>query len=52
VCLEAVFKRGEVLAPVLSAKRKRLRDEAFGRFWLEFSGEFCFCLFVFIYPIF
>ncbi|KAL2220081.1 S-adenosyl-L-methionine-dependent methyltransferase [Thermoascus aurantiacus ATCC 26904] len=39
VCLEAVFKRGEVLAPVLSAKRKRLRDEAFGRFWLEFSAQ-------------
>lgn len=42
VCLEAVFKRGDVLAPVLRVGR--LRDEAFGRFWLKFSGEWnLFC---------
>ncbi|THC94032.1 hypothetical protein EYZ11_006474 [Aspergillus tanneri] len=35
VNLEAVFKRGQVLAPLLQASR--LRDEAFGKFWVQFS---------------
>ncbi|KAE8349918.1 S-adenosyl-L-methionine-dependent methyltransferase [Aspergillus coremiiformis] len=32
VNLEAVFKRGQILAPLLQSAR--LRDEAFGRFWV------------------
>ncbi|KAJ5089179.1 S-adenosyl-L-methionine-dependent methyltransferase [Penicillium argentinense] len=35
VCVEAVFQKGEILAPILATRR--LRDEAFGRFWVEFS---------------
>ncbi|CAI7645314.1 unnamed protein product [Penicillium pancosmium] len=35
VCAEAVFKKGEIFAPILQIHR--LRDEAFGRFWVEFS---------------
>jgi hypothetical protein len=35
VYFEAVFQRGEVLAPVLQTSK--LRDEAFGRFWVDFS---------------
>ncbi|KAA8641812.1 class I SAM-dependent methyltransferase [Aspergillus tanneri] len=37
VNLEAVFKRGQVLAPLLQASR--LRDEAFGKFWVQFSSN-------------
>ncbi|RLL93738.1 hypothetical protein CFD26_100038, partial [Aspergillus turcosus] len=36
VCLEAVFHRGQVLAPLLQTSK--LRDEAFGRFWVDFSS--------------
>ncbi|CAL5871945.1 uncharacterized protein PFLUO_LOCUS6202 [Penicillium psychrofluorescens] len=36
VCTEAVFQKGQVLAPLLQTGR--LRDEAFGRFWIEFSS--------------
>ncbi|KAH1303473.1 hypothetical protein KXX24_009000 [Aspergillus fumigatus] len=36
VCFEAVFQRGEVLAPLLETSK--LRDEAFGRFWVDFSS--------------
>ncbi|KAE8359308.1 S-adenosyl-L-methionine-dependent methyltransferase [Aspergillus caelatus] len=36
VNLEAVFKRGQILAPLLQSGR--LRDEAFGRFWVSFSN--------------
>ncbi|GFF70768.1 anucleate primary sterigmata protein A [Aspergillus udagawae] len=36
VCFEAVFHRGEVLAPLLQISK--LRDEAFGRFWVDFSS--------------
>ncbi|KAF4215482.1 hypothetical protein CNMCM5878_007948 [Aspergillus fumigatiaffinis] len=36
VCFEAVFRRGEVLAPLLQTSK--LRDEAFGRFWVDFSS--------------
>ncbi|KAJ5104815.1 hypothetical protein NUU61_002162 [Penicillium alfredii] len=36
VCAEAVFQKGQILAPVLQTGR--LRDEAFGRFWVEFTG--------------
>ncbi|KAB8272638.1 S-adenosyl-L-methionine-dependent methyltransferase [Aspergillus minisclerotigenes] len=36
VNLEAVFKRGQILAPLLQPGR--LRDEAFGRFWVSFSN--------------
>jgi hypothetical protein len=35
VDFEAVFKRGQILAPYLQARK--LRDEAFGRFWVAFS---------------
>ncbi|RHZ46249.1 putative nuclear migration protein (ApsA) [Aspergillus thermomutatus] len=35
VCFDAVFRRGEVLAPLLQTSK--LRDEAFGRFWVDFS---------------
>ncbi|KAL1967716.1 hypothetical protein VTN77DRAFT_2973 [Rasamsonia byssochlamydoides] len=35
VCLEAVFKRGQPLAPLL--RSREIRDEAFGRFWVNFS---------------
>ncbi|KAF7587502.1 hypothetical protein BBP40_007175, partial [Aspergillus hancockii] len=35
VNLEAIFQRGQILAPILQSKH--LRDEAFGRFWLAFS---------------
>ncbi|KAF3027378.1 hypothetical protein E8E15_007884 [Penicillium rubens] len=35
VCAEAVFKNGQVFAPI--TQTRRLRDEAFGRFWIEFS---------------
>ncbi|CAG8899644.1 unnamed protein product [Penicillium egyptiacum] len=35
VCAEAVFKNGQLLAPF--TQTRRLRDEAFGRFWIEFS---------------
>ncbi|EAW12853.1 class I SAM-dependent methyltransferase [Aspergillus clavatus NRRL 1] len=37
VCLEAVFRRGELLAPLLQTTK--LRDEAFGRFWVDFSSN-------------
>ncbi|KAJ5573525.1 uncharacterized protein N7459_007952 [Penicillium hispanicum] len=36
VCAEAVFQKGQVLAPIFQTSR--LRDEAFGRFWIEFSA--------------
>ncbi|PKY06192.1 S-adenosyl-L-methionine-dependent methyltransferase [Aspergillus campestris IBT 28561] len=36
VNLEAVFKKGQLLAPILQTGR--LRDEAFGRFWIAFSS--------------
>jgi hypothetical protein len=32
-----VFKRGQVLAPLLQTSK--LRDEAFGKFWVAFSSE-------------
>ncbi|KAE8373596.1 S-adenosyl-L-methionine-dependent methyltransferase [Aspergillus bertholletiae] len=35
VNLEVVFQRGQILAPILQSGR--LRDEAFGRFWVAFS---------------
>ncbi|KAG2416173.1 hypothetical protein HFD88_007366 [Aspergillus terreus] len=35
VNLDAVFKRGQVLAPLLQTSK--LRDEAFGKFWVAFS---------------
>ncbi|KAJ5688968.1 hypothetical protein N7462_003360 [Penicillium macrosclerotiorum] len=35
-CTEAVFQRGQVLAPL--TQTHRLRDEAFGRFWIAFSA--------------
>ncbi|PYI29952.1 S-adenosyl-L-methionine-dependent methyltransferase [Aspergillus indologenus CBS 114.80] len=35
VCLEAILE-GRILAPLLETPR--LRDEAFGRFWVAFSG--------------
>ncbi|KAJ5223461.1 hypothetical protein N7468_008003 [Penicillium chermesinum] len=35
VCSEAVFQKGQVLAPIFQTSK--LRDEAFGRFWIEFS---------------
>lgn len=38
VCAEAVFKKGEIFAPILQIDR--LRDEAFGRFWVEFSSTY------------
>ncbi|PLB33201.1 class I SAM-dependent methyltransferase [Aspergillus candidus] len=37
VNLEAVFKKGQLLAPILQTGR--LRDEAFGRFWIAFSSS-------------
>ncbi|PYH82447.1 phospholipid methyltransferase [Aspergillus uvarum CBS 121591] len=36
VCLEAILE-GRILAPLLETQR--LRDEAFGRFWVAFSGQ-------------
>ncbi|KAJ5716468.1 hypothetical protein N7493_008379 [Penicillium malachiteum] len=36
---EAIFT-GNILAPIFQFSR--LRDEAFGRFWVEFSGEFLY----------
>ncbi|KAJ5786347.1 uncharacterized protein N7503_011559 [Penicillium pulvis] len=36
VCKEAVFTRGQVFAPIFQTTR--LRDEAFGKFWVEFSA--------------
>lgn len=38
VCGEAVFKNGQVLAPIF--RTKELRDKAFGRFWVEFTSEY------------
>lgn len=38
VCAEAVFKNGQLFAPF--TQTRRLRDEAFGRFWIEFTCEF------------
>ncbi|KAI9036502.1 class I SAM-dependent methyltransferase [Aspergillus affinis] len=35
--LAAVFQRGQILAPLLETRR--LRDEAFGKFWVEFSSN-------------
>ncbi|KAJ5221981.1 S-adenosyl-L-methionine-dependent methyltransferase [Penicillium citrinum] len=35
VCKETIFTKGDILAPLLQVQR--LRDEAFGRFWVEFS---------------
>ncbi|KAJ5947860.1 hypothetical protein N7466_000875 [Penicillium verhagenii] len=35
VCKEAVFTHGQVFAPIFQTTR--LRDEAFGRFWVEFT---------------
>ncbi|KAJ5317630.1 hypothetical protein N7508_002138 [Penicillium antarcticum] len=37
VCSEAV-KSGQILAPI--TQTRRLRDEAFGKFWFEFSCKF------------
>ncbi|TQB71156.1 hypothetical protein MPDQ_007746 [Monascus purpureus] len=34
-CYETVFKRGQILAPILQSSR--VRDDAFGRFWTEFT---------------
>ncbi|KAJ9317384.1 hypothetical protein DTO271D3_2205 [Paecilomyces variotii] len=36
ICLEAVFLRGELFSPIF--RTAKLRDEAFGRFWLKFSA--------------
>ncbi|KAJ5664983.1 uncharacterized protein N7477_007431 [Penicillium maclennaniae] len=36
VCGEAVFKNGQVLAPI--SRTKELRDKAFGQFWVEFTS--------------
>ncbi|PGH05260.1 hypothetical protein AJ80_08368 [Polytolypa hystricis UAMH7299] len=36
VLLETVFKRGELLAPFL--RMSKIRDEAFSKFWIKFSG--------------
>ncbi|KAG0156017.1 hypothetical protein PDIDSM_3193 [Penicillium digitatum] len=35
ICAEAVFKNGQLFAPI--TQTRRLRDEAFGRFWIEFT---------------
>ncbi|KAH8433248.1 class I SAM-dependent methyltransferase [Aspergillus melleus] len=35
--LAAVFQRGQILAPLLETRR--LRDEAFGKFWIKFSSN-------------
>ncbi|KAJ5836545.1 hypothetical protein N7447_002571 [Penicillium robsamsonii] len=35
VCAEAVFKNGQLFAPI--TQTRRLRDEAFGRFWIDFT---------------
>ncbi|KAJ5562636.1 hypothetical protein N7461_001397 [Penicillium sp. DV-2018c] len=35
VCSEAVFQKGQLFAPI--TQTRRLRDEAFGRFWIEFT---------------
>ncbi|KAJ6002100.1 hypothetical protein N7522_007327 [Penicillium canescens] len=37
ICAEAVFKNGQILAPI--TQTRRLRDEAFGNFWVEFSSQ-------------
>lgn len=36
VVSETVFRRGQILAPIL--RSAQVRDEAFGRFWIEFAG--------------
>ncbi|OQD74419.1 hypothetical protein PENDEC_c011G07067 [Penicillium decumbens] len=36
VCSEAVFKNGQVLAPIF--RTRELRDKSFGRFWIEFTN--------------
>ncbi|PYH40329.1 class I SAM-dependent methyltransferase [Aspergillus saccharolyticus JOP 1030-1] len=36
VCIEAIVRDGHILAPILDTQR--LRNEAFGRFWLAFSA--------------
>ncbi|KAJ5451126.1 hypothetical protein N7491_000308 [Penicillium cf. griseofulvum] len=36
VCAEAVFKHGQLFAPI--TQTQRLRDEAFGRFWIDFTS--------------
>lgn len=36
VVSETIFRRGQVLAPIRRASQ--VRDEAFGRFWIEFAG--------------
>ncbi|KAJ5777013.1 hypothetical protein N7520_000259 [Penicillium odoratum] len=35
VCKEAVFTKGQVFAPIFQSTK--LRDEAFGKFWVEFT---------------
>ncbi|KAJ5637195.1 hypothetical protein N7490_007074 [Penicillium lividum] len=35
VCKEAVFTKGQVFAPIFQTTK--LRDEAFGKFWVEFT---------------
>ncbi|KAI7969482.1 hypothetical protein EIK77_005112 [Talaromyces pinophilus] len=36
VVSETIFRRGQLLAPIL--RSSQVRDEAFGRFWIEFAG--------------
>ncbi|KAK2745731.1 hypothetical protein FQN55_006051 [Onygenales sp. PD_40] len=36
VLLETVFRRGQILAPIL--RGQQIRDEAFSNFWIKFSG--------------
>ncbi|KAJ5958615.1 uncharacterized protein N7479_005765 [Penicillium vulpinum] len=36
VCAEAVFKNGQLFAPI--TQTQRLRDEAFGKFWIDFTS--------------
>lgn len=37
VCYETIFKRGQLLAPILQSSR--IRDEAFGRFWVAITAN-------------
>lgn len=36
VVTETIFRRGQILAPIV--RSSQVRDEAFGRFWIEFAG--------------